>query len=280
MTGSALGGNMIGSRLKKMAIVASAGAVATVGILALNPFSASADAVATTVTVGGPSSITTGRAATFTAALSPSKTTTTPAVKATGDVSFTVTGNDNSDVACTNVPVLSGTGKFTCKVAAGSLLASASPYTVTANYGGDVNFAAGSGVLVEDVSSATTHIKVTFDQKPASGVGNTFTATLSGGSGALPTGDVSFVVTSPSTSKSADLNCGGGKPSGNFQALTSNGAAKPEAVATCVLSAGWFNVTATNKDPHPVSVWRVTATYDGDNNYGQAQSFKTGKAKG
>ena len=30
----------------------------------------------------------------------------------------------------------------------------------------------------------------------------------------------------------------------NFQALSSNGAAKPQAVATCNLVAGWFNVPA------------------------------------
>jgi hypothetical protein len=281
MTGSALGGNMIRSRLKKMAIVAGTSAVLTAGTLALNPFSASADAATTTTTVSGPATVTTGHAATFTAVVAPSKTTTTPVVKASGAVTFTVTGSDNSNVPCSNVPALGGTGKFTCKVAAGNLLASASPYTVTASYAGDggANFGPSSGTLSETVNSATTHIKITFDSKPSNGASTVVTATLSGGSGALPTGDVTFSVDSPSATKPAMVNCGDGKTSGNFQALSSNGATKPQAVATCDLVAGWLNATATNKDPHPVSTWQVTASYDGDSNYGRVYAFKKGQIK-
>jgi hypothetical protein len=287
MTGSALGGTMIRSRLKKIVIIAGAGAVVTAGTLALNPFSASADGgtgTATATTVIGPTSVSTGRAVTFTASITPPKTTSAPVVKATGTVTFTVTGGNASSVACSgtsNAIALNGKAKAFCKIPSGSLLASASPYSVTAAYSGDSNFAASNDTISQAVSSATTHITLAFTPKPTSGQASVVTATLSGGSGALPGGDVSFTVYSENPTKPALINCGGGKASGNFQALSSNGATKPQAVATCNLSAGWFNVPApSNKVPHPSSTWKVTASYDGDGNYGQAQAFKQGKSKG
>jgi hypothetical protein len=247
------------------------------GTLALSPFSASADATATTLTVTGPANITTGHAATFVAVLTPAKTDGTPPVKATGTVNFTITGTDNSTVSCVTAPVLSAKGKATCKVGTGSLLASAGPYAVTASYSGDANFAASNDSISQVVSSANTHISLSFDPKPTPGAATVVTATMSGGSGALPTGIVSFVVTADYASKAAMLNCGDGKASGNFQPLASNGAAKPQAVATCDLVAGWWNLP-TNANVK-VTSWKVTATYDGDSNYGQVQVFKQGRAK-
>jgi hypothetical protein len=284
MTGSALGGNVMRSRLKKIASIAGAGAVATVGTLALNPFSASADGAPTTTSVSAPTSLSTGHAVNFTAIVTP--TTAIPGTKPTGTVTFTITGSDNSSVACAggiSNPAINGKGKAVCKISSGTLTASASPYAVTAVYSGDTTFAGSTGNLSQTVNEATTHISLSFNPKVTSGAATTVTATLSGGSGALPTGNVAFVVTSGNPTKSYDLNCGAGKVASqaDFQALSSNGATKPEAVASCSLVAGWFNVpSSTTNDPHPSSSWQVTATYGGDGNYGRALSLKKGKSRG
>jgi hypothetical protein len=275
MTGSALGGNMIRSRLKKMAIVAGASAVVTAGILAVNPFSASAaDAPATTTTVTGPATIATGHAATFIAAVSPSKTTTPPVVKATGAVTFTITGHDASSVSCTNVPALSGKGKFTCKVAAGSLLASASPYTVTASYAGDggTNFGPSSDTISQIVSAATAHVKLAVDSKPVSGSPSTFTATVTGGGGALPTGNVVFTVAA--NGSTAKTTCAS-SAKGNTVALSPSSGTPPVAQAVCSLQAGWVKTTTTTN-----TAWTVVATYKGDSNFAAgAWARMTGTAK-
>jgi large repetitive protein len=281
MTGSALGGNMIKSRLKKIAIVAGAGAVAAAGVLALDPFSAgAADAVTTTTTVTAPAHVTTGHAVTFVATIAPSKTGSGPVVKATGDVAFTIVGSDSSSVACSggNSPALNTKGKALCKVASGALLASASPYSVTAVYSsGDSNFSGSTGTRSQSVSAATDHLKLTYDAKPTSGSATTFTATVTGGSGSLPTGTVQFSVSStPAPGNTALLKCA----SGNTQTLAANGATPPVATATCALSAKWFKVpTASKNDPHPVGTWTVTATYSGDGNFGTSNASKSGASK-
>jgi hypothetical protein len=284
MTGSALGGNMMRSRLKKIASIAGAGAVATVGTLALNPFSANADGAPTSTSVSAPATLVTGHAVNFTAVVAP--TTAIPGTKPTGTVTFTIVGSDSSSVACAggvNDPAINGKGKAVCKISSGTLGASASPYSVTAVYSGDSNFAGSTGTASQTVSEATTHIALTFSPKVTSGSATTVTATLSGGSGVLPTGDVAFDITSPTdVAKTAPLYCGGVKTkTANFPVLSSNGAPKPEAVATCSLDAGWFNVPASStKDPHPVATWQIEVNYDGDHNYGVAQTTKKGSAKG
>ena len=95
---SALGGNMIGSRMKKLAIVAGAGAVATASTLALNPFSASAADTTTTTTVTASAQATSGQPVRFTAKVSPSKTTGHPVTKPPGTVTFKIMGSDSSTV--------------------------------------------------------------------------------------------------------------------------------------------------------------------------------------
>jgi large repetitive protein len=271
---------MIRSRLKKLVVVAGAGAVVTVGTLALNPFSASADGTtATTTTVGAPAKVTTGHAVTFSAAISPFKAGSGPVVKATGSVTFTIVGNDSSTVSCTggNSPDINGKGVALCKVAAASLLASASPYTVTAAYGGDTNFGASTGTLTQTVSAATSHLKLTYDAKPTSGSATTFTATVTGGNGSLPTGSVQFSVSStPAPGNVGLLKCTGG----NSQALSNDAATPPAMTATCALNAKWFKVpAATKSDTHPVATWTVTATYSGDSNFGTSSASKSGRSK-
>jgi hypothetical protein len=271
---------MIRSRVRKIAIVAGAGAVATASVLALSPFSASAaDPTPTTVVVTAPATITTGHAVTFTAAVSPFKTTSAPVVKAGGTVSFTITGSDASTVSCTggnSALLLNGKGKAVCKVATGGLLASASPYTVSAIYTGDPNFSGNSGVLSQTVSRATTHVKLTFDAKPVSGATTTFTATVTGGSGSMPTGTVLFSASSPGA-QAAKLKC---NPGGNSQPLAANSASVPVAQATCVLAANWFKVPAPTKtSPHPSNSWSVWASYSGDGNFGVSVASNQGSSK-
>lgn len=277
MTGSALGGKMIRSRLRKFAIVAGAGAVATVGTLALNPFSASAVEVpATTTTVVGPTTLTTGHAATFTATIAPFKTPTTPVVKATGTVTFTITGSDASTVNCTNTPALSGKGRSTCRVAAGGLLSAAAPYSVTAAYSGDggTNFGPSSDTISQAVTAATAHVKLTVDAKPISGSASTFTATVTGRGGALPTGLVEFTVASDGTP--AKRTCANSAKF-NTEILSPNSGTPPVAQAVCSLPAGWLK-TASSADPHPS--WTVVAQYQGDGNFQfGATATMTGTAK-
>ncbi|MGH9018614.1 MAG: hypothetical protein ACRDY1_12765 [Acidimicrobiales bacterium] len=271
MTRSALGGNKMGNRLKKLALVAGAGAVATAGALALGALSASADVPATATTVTGPATLATGHGANFVAAISPAKTTTTPVVKATGAVTFTITGRDASTVSCANTPALNGKGIATCRVAAGGLLASASAYTVTAVYAGDggTNFGPSSGTLTVDVTAATAKVKLSFDAKPVSGSPSTFTATVTGGGGALPTGNVVFSVSASSTTK----KCTGG----NTEALSANSATPPQAQAVCTLPATWLK-PPSKSNPHPT--WTVSATYLGDGNFAPgASATKNGTVK-
>jgi hypothetical protein len=258
---------MIRSRLKRIATVAGAGAVATMGTLALSPFSASADpTVATTTTVTGPASLATGHAATFVAVLG----ATPPVVKATGTITFTITGTDSSSISCVSAPVLSSKGKATCKVAAGSLLASDAPYSVTAAYSGDPTYVASSDTISQAVSAATAHVKLTVDAKPISGTASTFTATVTGGGGLLPTGNVQFTVAADGKTNCSPL------VKNNIESLSPNAASTPVAQAVCSLPAQWLKASKAN--PHPS--WTVVATYGGDDNFASGATAKmTGTAK-
>jgi hypothetical protein len=268
--------------MRKIAVVAGAGAVATMTTLALNPFSASAvDApTATTTTVTGPATATAGHAVKFVATVAPFKMPTAPFTKATGTVTFTIVGSDSSAVACaggTNARALSLRGTASCKVSAATLSAAASPYSVTAVYSGDGNFVGSSNEISQTVEQATTHITLTFAPKVASATATVVTATLTGSSGLLPTGKVHFVIL-PSLNnptKASMDNCSG-KASDDFQVLSPNAAPRPKAVVTCQLSAGWFNASSTAK----TSTWAVEASYNGDGNFGQVQVTKTGSVKG
>ena len=267
------------SRLRRCVAVAGAGAVATLATLALNPFTASATGAATTTmtTVTGPTKATTGHAVAFVATVSPPKAGT-PVVKATGTVSFTITGADASTVDCLNgdAVTLTNKAKAVCKVAAGNLLASATPYSVSADYSGDANFGDSSGSLSQTVTAATSHLKLTYDAKPTSGSATTFTATVTGGSGSMPTGTVQFAVSStPAPGNANLLKCAGG----NSQPLASNGATPPLATATCALSAKWFKVPTSSSGPSPKGTWTVTASYSGNNNFGTSSATKSGSSK-
>jgi len=269
---------MIRSRVRKIVVVVGMGAVATATALALSPFSASAAPTPTVTTVTGPATVVTGHAVTFTASVSPFKTPA-PVTKATGTISFTITGSDSSTISCTggnSALPLNGKGKAVCQVAAGSLLASASPYTVSATYTGDANFGGGAGVLSQSVTSAKTRVVLTYDTKPASGSATTFTATVTGGPGTLPTGSVLFSVTA-TTGVVSKAHC---NPGGVLQPLSPSTGATPVSQATCTLAANWFKVPVASKtSPHPMGTWTVSASYTGDANFGFSTTSKRGTSK-
>jgi len=77
-------------------------------------------------------------------------------VKRTGVVVITITGSDHSVVHCegTDNPALAHSGGARCKIAAGDLKVSASPYTVQVQYSGDVDYLPSSGSLTIMVNPA------------------------------------------------------------------------------------------------------------------------------
>ena len=254
--------------------MAGAGVVATVTTLALTSFSASAaGTAATTTTVKAAASVANSQAATFTASVAAS---TAGLGKPTGTVTFSLTGSDSSSIDCTGSDTvkLHGKGKASCRVAPGSLSASASPYAVKAVYSGDGTYAGSSASISEVVTAARSHVSLAFDAKPASKQQTVFTATVTGGSG-TPTGTVTFVAAAPG--QHAKAKC---SPGGRVQPLSVTGGPPPQDVATCTLKAGWLIVKkATKADPSPSSSWTVVATYSGDTNFGPSSSTLSGVAK-
>jgi hypothetical protein len=197
----------------------------------------------------------------------------------TGTVVFTITGTAVTSNAQTVNCKVSNTvtlkhGKAICRVPVEVLTHAASPYTITANYSGDDNFAPSVGTALETVALAATHTKVKVNSKPTSGTGNTFTAVVRAGpGGSLISGNVLFSVSdTPSQSKSL-RTCQGG----NLQPVAVTGNV---GTATCVLAPGWFIVPpATHMTPHPHGAWNVTAAYFGDSNFGTSLGSKSGHSR-
>jgi hypothetical protein len=267
---------MIRSRLKRVAVVVGAGAVATMTTLAVNPFSASAaGSAATTTTLKAPASETNGHSATITAVVAAA---TSGSGRPTGTVTFTVTGSDAGTVACTggNSVTLRHKDKAVCKIASGLLSSSASPYSVAASYSGDGTFAGSTAHASVAITAAVSRITLSYDAKPASKTATTFTATVTGGSGAAPTGTVTFVATA-TTGHAAKFKC---SPGGRTQPLASNGDTPPSQVASCTLRSGWLLLKKTTKaDPSPSTSWSVTASYNGDVNYLSSSTSLEGTVK-
>jgi len=252
---------MEGIRLKRAVIGVGAAAAATLAPLAFLASGASATAgTATTTTVTGPASAATGQAATFTATVTPS---TVSGAKPSGTVTFAITGSDASTVNCTggSDAVTLKRDKARCKVPAGSLSASSSPYSVGATYSGDSTYAGSTATPVSvSVTPAKSKAHLKVDTKPASGTANTFTLTIAAGrASAQIQGSVVFAVSdTPSTSK-AKRQCSGGN---NQTVVVTAGVA----TATCSLSAGWFEVPApSKKTPQPSASWNVSASFHSAN---------------
>lgn len=147
--------------------------------------------------------------------------------------SGSVTVSDNGSNSCT-IALVDGAG--TC-----SLDESQGPWTVTARYGGDGNYSAGSATIADTVKYAPTLQKVKL--APARIGYNTVSVVARGAAGQVPSGSVTFADDeSPPSSCSAVLS-GSGKASCRlFQLASSSG-------------------------------WTVTATYAGNDNFGPATTL-------
>jgi hypothetical protein len=285
-----------------MGIAAGASILVAAGTLAIVPLTASAQGTAATATavVTHPASTTSGKPLTIeakvTAVTGDASTTaarsfrfhvrhgaraaTGNASVPTGTVTFTITGSDASVVACKtttktidNVATITHAGKATCSIAPEALRAAASPYSITAVYSGDENFAGSTGNGTEDVAKGKTHTKVKVDSRPSDDSSNTFTAHIEAGPGtSLVGGTVNFsVAATPLTPKSL-RTCAGGDV--QPVAVTGN-----VATATCSLGSGWYVVHGpTKKQPHPHGSWNVSASYSGDANFLPSFGSKSGKS--
>jgi hypothetical protein len=283
---------MFRGRGKKTVVAAGASVLMAAASLAIVPLVASAQGSAPTSTsvVAKPTSTVTGRGITIKATVVPvtgdastarhafrfragHRAATPNAGVPTGTVTFTITAsNGKPSVACktVNPATLMHNGKASCKVATGLLQAEGSPYTITAMYSGDSNFASSTGTTTETVGRARTHTKLRMGPtRPVDDSPNAVTATVKArGANGLETGTITFAVSSsPATGKTTCTNNNGsGKPKTyDTQPLAVSGNV---ATAVCDLEPGWFVVTKpTTKDPHSRGSWNVSGSYSGDGNF-------------
>ena len=117
-----------------------------------------------------------------------------------GTVTWTITGADGSVVDCaTGITV--GVDKKTlveqCRVPQGVLVASGSPYTVSAAYSGDESYAGSSSTFSQVVNPASTRTFVAGTREPVyPGASESFTASVVPSIfGNPPTGSVTFAFT-------------------------------------------------------------------------------------
>jgi hypothetical protein len=226
----------------------------------------------TTVTVtsskASPAVASTGSGVTFRAQVEPNLIL--PNTHITGTIDWTVVGNDGSTLTCARVLALRNSGRSSCIIAPGQLLAGASEYTATASYTGDTNFAPSSGFVTQAVNPKATSLLIRWESAPTSGAGGTVSATLRGGRATgLITGAIVFVVTGTDSRPTTCLN-GSPVPHNPVAwsvALGSGGS--PSNVAVCTVPAGWLVLpSAAPGLKHPKAFWTVTATYVGNDNFG------------
>ncbi|MGD1012752.1 MAG: Ig-like domain repeat protein, partial [Acidimicrobiales bacterium] len=182
-----------------------------------------------------------------TGAVAPTVAVTGTPGAVTGPVTYTVdvTGPSEAAVPTGSVTVsdtatvcvitaLDATGSGSCQLTEN---ASQSPFTVTAEYGGDSNYEPETGSTTEDVGPAAPGVTVTDDSSGVVAGGSfAFTAIVSG-PGATPTGTVGWSLTGP------------GSPECENSTLSSVGQ------ATCTI------IGVLTGD------YSATATYSGDGNY-------------
>jgi hypothetical protein len=264
---------MFKGRRKNAAVVAGASVLIAMASLAIVPLSASAvgSAGTTTSVTATPSSTTTGGGVSVLAKVAP---VTTNASVPTGTVTFTITGNDSSTVNCktSNTVAINHAGKATCTIPTGVLLGAASPYSISATYNGDTNFAGSTGSTSEVVAQARTHVKLRVKPPVRNNTANTFTARIKSGSvSGLISGQVRFsVVSAPGPANPHKLICVGG----NNQPVAVSGNV---ATATCHLVSGWFTIPKkTKNNKHPTGSYGVTATYLGNGSFFSSQKTKRG----
>lgn len=245
-------------------------------VLATAPaFADGSNATTTTVAPSHPEEET-GQPVAFNSALA----STTGTGKFTGTVTWTVTGSDGSVVPCESVKALTSGGKSQCKIAKGLLLAGASPYTATATYGGDGNYAGSSGSFALAVTARATVVKLVITTPPTSGAATVATATVVGGPAtALLTGTVVFTATSGTHAGGVVVGCTG-TATGKNSVLANDTVTLSSQVAVCNLPAGWMIVPkAGTQNPKPTDNWSVTAFYNGNGSFDFNRATKSGTAR-
>jgi hypothetical protein len=249
-------------------------AAATIGGSVVAAVPAYADgATATTLTVtGSQTAVTTGRAVSFTAAITP---TEVGKEKIGGAVAFTITGKDGSTVPCAKVTPLTGAGKTRCMVAPGNLLAGSAPYSIEASYPGSPSgtFGPSSNTTTLGVTTARTRVKLSLGGKLFSGAATTVTAKVISGPGdPLISGTVVFTVASQYHMNGVVVRCSGDltpPPANNIVSLTGQ-------KATCDLPAGWMVIS---KGAKPSGWWTISAVYNGNDSFLPSYASKKGTAK-
>ena len=199
------------------------------------------DATTTAVTVA-PKSLVTDSAATLHAVISPAVHLP---LRPGGTVTFTVTGKSGDQLSCTagNAAQVVGTSAY-CLLPAGVLKTSDAPYSVSASYSGDGNYAGSSASASLAIAPRTTRLTVRSSANPVAPAAQvTFSATLvpANRDPAPVTGTVTFSI------GGGTVTCGGG-----------NVAALVDDVATCSVPAGALAARSS---------YAVTATYSGSGDY-------------
>jgi hypothetical protein len=240
--------------------------VAALGTAAPAVAAQSQDLQATTVTVtSSRPTASTGSEVTFRAAITPNLIA--PNTHITGTVTWTITGSDASTVSCgRSTTVVKNSGSVFCRVNRAVLQSAASPYTVTASYSGDANFASDVGTFSQTIGIQQPSLMIRLPVGPSNGGPSTVTATVSGGAGTpLLTGNVIFSISS-NTSTGCTNGTAVPHSAAKSIALGSNGSNAN--VATCQLPAGWITVPSATPDRrHPSTRWTITATFEGNGNF-------------
>jgi hypothetical protein len=235
------------------------------------PAFAAGSTMTTTAVVATKPSIYSGQPEVFKATVAPTKVGMT---KITGSITWTVTGQDGTVIPCTVATTMGSNGKSECKMAKATLLSGDSPYTVTAAYSGDTNFANSSNTITQSVSIANTRVRIVIASRPTSGASTTVVATVKGGTGSSAiSGSVTFAAAA--SPKGAAPYC-----EGSATPITENDT-QPivNGSATCTLPAGWFVVPApSNANPHPKTTWSVSASYNGNGSFTSSTSNRKGRS--
>ncbi|HEX7443102.1 MAG TPA: hypothetical protein VF320_04400 [Acidimicrobiales bacterium] len=190
-----------------------------------------------------------------------------PHIHITGSVAWTITGSDGSTLGCGRVLPLHNNGKTVCFVNSGQLVASASPYTVTADYSGDANFQASSGTFSQAVGLRATRLRISLDAAPTSGAATTVNVLVEAGQGTSLVSGLAVFATA-SSNHAVKAAC-----------ALSNAQPVVGALATCQLPAGWMTVRApTPSVPHPLTRWQITVAYSGNSSFGPSNKSMQGAA--
>ena len=171
--------------------------------------------------------------------------------------------NDGQGGTC-SIPSLSA-GAGNCSIVEN---ASDSPYTVTATYNGDSNYAVGATHTVsENVGLGTPTVTITGNPNPA-GTGTVSYDVTVTGSGATPTGSVTVTDGQGGTCSVASLSAGSGNCS-----IAENAADSPYTVTATYNGDGNYASGATNTVVETVNLGTATVAITGNPNPGPTGSI-------